>query len=104
MDWILVKDEAPPHNQSVLIAFKGRLGKSRVVKAMYTGKHELEADSYESDFLDYSEDEDRYYWVAGWYEDVYAETGLDYSFIYLGSEAQTPTHWMPLPAAPVTEE
>lgn len=86
-----------PMGRNVLIAFKNESGKWRIVKAAYFTKYALEASS---DFEggEYDEERGEYYVPPGWYEDVEAETGLDYSYHSLGPIG--PTHWMPLPEPP----
>jgi len=88
-----------PNRQAIFIFFRNVMGKARIIKAMRAGKFEIEEDGSDREFSDYNEANDTYYWPPGWYEDVYAETGLDYTYHHLGSEVE-PTHWMPLPPPP----
>lgn len=44
---------------------------------------------------------DNYYAPEGWYEDVYAETGFDYTYHRL--PYVRPLYWMPLPKPPEKE-
>lgn len=85
----------------VFIFYKNSLGKGRTVKAMYVNKHELEDDFSEGDFSEYDETTDRNYWPEGWYEDVEAHTGCDYSYHHLGDI--NPTHFTELPTPPTQE-
>lgn len=89
-----------PHGRSVLIFFRNRFGKGLFVKAMFVPKHTFFDDSDDYEFADYCEETEMYFWPEGWYEDVCAETGLDYSFHSLGDIK--PTHWM-LPGEPEEE-
>lgn len=90
--------ETAPPNTVVFIFFKNELGKKIIVKAMFVPKLSRADEYSELEFADYDEEDDCYYWPEGWYEDVYAETGCDYSFHHIGNV--DPTHWMPLPPPP----
>lgn len=96
------KIEEAPSAKTVLVHFRNVLGKSRIVKAMHAKQFEIEQDSSEPEFCEYNDATDTYYWPEGWYEDVHADTGTDYSFHHLGNEK--PTHFMPLPPAPEDKE
>ncbi|GJM00206.1 MAG: hypothetical protein DHS20C07_18850 [Methyloligella sp.] len=99
-EWRDIKDA--PKDKVMFITFKNSLGKDRVVKALYAGKYEIEDEFSIGDFTEYDEKTDRNYWPEGWYEDVEAETGLDYSFHHLGDIS--PTAYMNIPTPPSTQE
>jgi len=99
-EWRDIKDA--PKDKVMFITFKNSLGKDRVVKALYAGKYEIEDEFSIGDFTEYDEKTDRYYWPEGWYEDVEAETGMDYSFHHLGDIS--PTAYMNIPTPPSTQE
>ena len=86
----------------VFIYYENDLGKGRTVKALYAGKYEVEDEFSIGDFTEYDEKTGRNYWPEGWYEDVEAETGLDYSFHHLGDIK--PTHFMEIPTPPTAQE
>jgi len=89
--------ETAPTGQLVLIAFKNSAGHWRRVKAIQIAPKTVET-NVDSDWFEYDEPSDTFWTPAGWYEDVEAETGLDYSLIHLSGVA--PSHWTPLPAPP----
>lgn len=89
--------ETAPTGQCVLVHIRNHAGNSRVVKALRANKYEIDQDFCDAEFADYCEEDDTYYWPEGWYEDVYAETGLDYTYHFFNEK---PTHWMPLPDPP----
>lgn len=91
--------ETAPNGQSIWIHFKNATGKSCIIKAMYAGKLSIEDEFNSMEYSDYDENGDKFYWPEGWYEDVYAETGCEYSFHHIGEDVK-PTHWMPLPPPP----
>lgn len=100
LEWKDIKDA--PSRRTILISFKNELGKVRVVKAFYAGKFEVLDVLDGMEFCDYHEESDQYFWPEGWYEDVYSETGLDYSYIHLGDI--NPSSWKEVPTPPQSKE
>lgn len=88
--------ETVPANRVVLVSLLA-YGRPITVKAKFIPAKTEEA-SMESCHSEYDEDTDTYYCPEGWYEDVHAETGLDYGYIQFDGK---PTHWMSLPAPPL---
>ena len=74
-----------PTGKTVLIAWKNSQGKWRYAKAVKVAPKTMEA-SYETDWGEYDDETDTYWTPPGWYEDVEAETGMDYSLHWLGCE------------------
>jgi len=90
----LVKPE-----KSCLAFYLNSLNKTRLVKAFYVKKFEMEADIYWDEGYegcDYDEESDTYYVTEGWYEEI--DNWDDLSFISITEG--TVTHWMPLPVMP----
>ena len=92
-NWINI-ETMPESGKDVLIYYENELGKSRIVKAFYAGKYEIES-SPEDEESDYSEEEDCYYYPVGWYETI--DNWDDYANCLVQYE---PTHWQPLPENP----
>lgn len=94
-EWKTIKSH--PRDVTVLIGFRNSHGKWRTIKACYFSSKTREA-ATEFDWGECDEATGTYYCPEGWYEDVYAETGYDYSFHAI-PEVE-PTHWMELPGEP----
>lgn len=93
--------ETAPKGKGVLVFYKNRNGKGRVVKAAYIEKHTLEADSEcGGDWGEYSEAHDEYFCPEGWYESI--DNWDDFSEIRI-NEGE-PSHWHPLPESPIEQE
>ncbi len=93
--WISVEERLPGlgPNCFVLATYRTNYGKPRVVRAYFAPKHTIECNGDETEFADYSEEDDCYYVPEGWYEcNAHEETN------WLIDEVVT--HWMPLPAPP----
>lgn len=97
-DWQPI--ETAPHNKPVLIFYRNCLGKGRCIKALRTDRFMVEATGDESDNEDgvteYDEANDRYTYVAGWWEQV--DNWCDYTQVKV--HEGEPTHWQPLPGPP----
>ena len=96
MEWISVKDERPETNTAIIIYLIDDKGKGHTIKAVYIEGKTLAA-SIDSEWYEYDETTDSYYCPEGWFEDVYAETGLDYNYHWLGTDSELNiTHWQRL--------
>jgi hypothetical protein len=93
-DWKPI--ETAPKSTVILVFYKNRSGKGRIVKAAYVEKFTEESNGDYDEFADYNEATDCYYTPEGWYE--YIDNWDDFSHIKIGEG--TPTHWMPLPKPP----
>lgn len=96
--WHKVQDKKPPENKPLLIHIKNQQSKDRVIKAIYIPAKTIEA-HVDSEWFEYDEEEDTYWTPQGWYEDVYAETGLEFDLLFIGTDLE-PLHWMTLPTPP----
>jgi len=67
--WINVEFELPPHGKNVLAYYKNSFGKGRTVKACYLERWKEESCANDDNY-EYSEEQDKYYLKAGWYEQI----------------------------------
>jgi hypothetical protein len=81
-----------PKGRNVLVGYFNSAGKWRTIKAEFVPKHTIETEEEYGNPEDVGEDGTAYV-PEGWYESVEAEVDA----MHLGC---TPSHWMPLPAAP----
>lgn len=88
--------ETAPKGKNVFVRYTNAAGMDRIVQACFIEKYAEEA-YYDSDFLDYCEADDTYYYPEGWYEVI--DNWDDFGQIALNSN-HIPTHWMPLPEPP----
>jgi hypothetical protein len=97
--WTLAVDNLPKTGQAVLAYYLNRYGMSRCIRAMYVKRFTVEAEGFadpETQFCEYSEQDDFYYTTEGWYELI--DNWPDYSSCAVIEGVIT--HWMPMPAAP----
>lgn len=83
--------DTKPQAEKPVLAWDGE----RWVRAMWVPKHSKEQ-NIDSDWYDYGEDDDTYYWPEGWYE--LQTHGGDEMLWYLPNGAAT---WQDLPPAPL---
>ncbi len=86
----------PTDNKKYLATFINSYGFRRTVIAFYAHRFEIESDGELETYDEYSESNDRYYQVAGWYEAI--ENWGDFSSIYINEGVVT--HYQPLPEPP----
>lgn len=92
--WIDATKESPPIGLKVIATYKNRLGKRRLVMAMWAKKFTIPEDSeYDELDSDYSEEDDTYYVPEGWYELI--DNWDNFSFIRI-SEGNV-DYWTSLP-------
>lgn len=96
--WISVEDKLPDFE--CLAFYTNERGKGRIIVAHYIEKHKEVADTEDTEWLDYDETTDEYYYPAGWYENI--DNWPDYSFIKVNEGIIT--HWRPLPSMPPKTE
>ena len=97
--WIPVAERMPENGVTVLAAYQNELGNWRRIRARWIAAKTVE--SYgDSDIGEYDEATDTYYDPEGWYECM--ENWDEYA--YVAVHHGEPTHWMPLPEAPVMKE
>ncbi len=87
-----------PKGRQVLIYCVNELGKGRTIKAKYIERF-WEESSNDSENDEYNEPDDTYYTLPGWYE--FIDNWDDFSGVCVH---YNPTHWMPLPSPPTSEE
>ena len=102
--WISVKDRLPESGVHVFVCCEnpGSLGsKTRYIcDGFYAGKYKVKADWYDDDSaVEYSEEDDEYYFEEGWYEVI--KNWGDYNSVVIDD---CPTHWMPMPEPHEEEE
>ena len=90
--------ESAPKNIVILVHYKNRCGKNRIIKARYITKYTEENSSGE-EWCDYDEENDTYYDREGWYEEI--DNWPDYSHIAF-CEGK-PDLWMNLPNPPLSK-
>lgn len=86
-------ETAPKNGCSILIFYKNDCNKGRIIKAKYVAKFTEESTE---EYSEYSEEKDEYFAPEGWYEMI--DNWDDYSHVAIYYD---PTHWMPLPDAPI---
>lgn len=93
--------ESAPKGVAVLIHYKNRLGKSRVIKARYIERFTEEAGhDCEEGVDEYDEANDRYTYTQGWWEMI--DNWDEYGFVMV-HEGQ-PDMWHPIPTPPDSGE
>lgn len=92
MGWIPVSEKKPAAGRNVLAFYRNDFDMIRRVRAFYTPKNTIEADSDEDGF-EYDEKTDCYYLPEGWYESNEHE---DCHWMIDNKV----TFWMPLPEPP----
>lgn len=98
MNWVSVSLKPAPKNIPILINILDNKQESKIIKAVYFEAKKIVSPD-DSDLGEYDEQTDTYYCPEGWYEDVYAETGYDYTYHWLGWSAELKvTHWLELKA------
>jgi len=94
-------ETVPKNGTRLLLAYQTPYKKWRRVVAFYAPKLTIETNNDDcSDWHEYDEANDRYCLPEGWYECI--ENWDDYSSVHMSGV--DPTHWMPLPPPPKTEE
>lgn len=98
-DWIVCSKRKPPSGQTVLAFYLNTYGMGRRIRAQHVDAWTIQVDDLsdpDTECVEYSEQEDAYYLLAGWYECI--DNWDDYSRIAVNEGIVT--HWLPLPAAP----
>ena len=90
-------DSAPP-GKIVLVHYRNRLGKSRIVRAEFIPRFTVESNPDAEHGIDeYDEDRDRFTYLEGWWEHI--DNWDEYGFVLFESDHK-PDAWMPLPPPP----
>lgn len=100
--WTSVAERLPDSAKPVLAHYLNSHGMNRIIRAMCVGRLTIEQDDLsdpDTSCVEYCEQDDCYYLLAGWYELINNWDG-DAS---IAVNEGVITHWMPLPAAPSTE-
>ena len=92
MEWKTI--ESAPKGKQVLVFYKNQLGNGRTVKAYYIERF-TEESSDDSENDEYSEADDTYSTLPGWYKLI--DNWDDYTAVAIHHD---PSHWMPLPTPP----
>jgi len=94
MEWISVEDELP--DRKVIAFYKNRSGTTRRIMAEYFHRYTVESSMEDGVEDEYSEKNDNYYIVEGWYEII--DNWEDWGSVRV-IEGEI-THWIPLPKPP----
>lgn len=99
-EWVKVSEGLPKRGQRVNAFYLNRLGKGRKIRAEYIYSKTEEAGECDPDTqcVEYCEESDTYFVTEGWYEVM--DNWEEYGSIAV-TEGNI-THWMPLPAAPIS--
>ena len=95
-EWISVEDRLPESGRNVLATYTNRFGKRRIIVGCRCDRWKHEAPCDDECASEYSEEEDEYFLLEGWYEQ---QDNLDYYASIYVHEGEV-THWMPLPEPP----
>ncbi len=98
-EWISVSDRLPDDGKVVLAHYINRSGMKRTIRAQYVKAWTIEAEDAadsDSECVEYSERDDCYYLLHGWYESI--DNWDEYYRIAVNEG--NPTHWQPLPPPP----
>ena len=102
--WTLSVDQAPRSGKAVLAFYLNSHGKGRRIRAEYIARWTVQAEGFDPDpdteCVEYSEQDDAYYILEGWYELI--DNWDDYSRIAVNEGVIT--HWMDMPAAPAAPQ
>ena len=96
--WIPVSERLPDSGSTVISYYLNSYGKGRTIRAQHVEAWTIEAEDVAdvgTDCVEYSEQDDCYYLLQGWYECI---DNLDEYYRVAVTEGPI-THWMPLPAA-----
>lgn len=94
-EWI---EGIPPDSKYYLASFASNHNKERrsTIKAYYLRQYEIESRDEDTDYDEYCEKDDTYYYNSGWYEII--ENWDDYTFVHVCKGEVT--HYRPLPEPP----
>lgn len=97
--WIQVSERLPDSGSTVIAYYLSSYGKGRAIRAQHVEAWTIEAEDVadvDTDCVEYSEQDDCYYLLQGWYECI-----DNWDEYYRVAVTEGPiTHWMPLAAAP----
>lgn len=88
--------ETAPHMRKIMVSYLNALGKRRVVLACYYNAKALEMHDDYQDVGEWDEASGTLFSPEGWYEEHESDEPLM-------PLSEDPTHWMPLPSAPLTK-
>lgn len=101
--WIPVSERLPDSGSTVIAYYLNSYGKGRTIRAQHVEAWTIEAEDVadvDTDCVEYSEQDDCYYLLQGWYECI-----DNWDEYYRVAVTEGPiTHWMPLPDAPIKIE
>ena len=102
--WTLAADQLPGSGKAILAFYLNSHGKGRRIRAEYIARWTVQAEGFDPDpdteCVEYSEQDDAYYILEGWYELI--DNWDDYSRIAVTDGVVT--HWMDMPTAPAAPQ
>ncbi|HXK58229.1 MAG TPA: DUF551 domain-containing protein [Gammaproteobacteria bacterium] len=97
MSWTSVNDQMPEDNKIVLLVVRGPL-RSYHALGKHLCRYQQGLSGWDELEGDYREEDDEYYWPAGWYEQAANDEEFDFFQI-----TNTVTHWSEVPVLPTSE-
>lgn len=102
--WNLAADQLPGSGRAVLAFYLNSHGKGRRIRAEHIARWTVQAEGLDPDpgteCVEYSEQDDAYYILEGWYELI--DNWDDYSRIAVNEGVVT--HWMEMPTSPAAPQ
>ena len=98
-EWIKCSDRLPDSGRTILAYYLNSHGMGRTIRAQHVKAWTIQAEEFsdsEAECVEYSEQEDAYYLLAGWYECI--DNWDEYMRVYVNEGPVT--HWQPLPEPP----
>ena len=97
--WIACADRMPESGRTVLAYYLNSFGNDRRIRAQHVKAWTILAEDYDTECVEYSEQEDADYLLEGWYECI--DNWDEYYRVQVNEGPIT--HWMPLPPSPAAK-